>query len=93
MACDRIIDIIRSLKNFARTDQAERKTVNIHDGLDSTLTLVHPSVEESYPDRQGVRRSAGNIEFIQPAEPDVHDLLCEREQACQRREPNDQDVS
>src|SRR3989442_2734210 len=41
MACDRIIDIIRSLKNFARTDQAERKKVNIHDGLDSTLTLVH----------------------------------------------------
>jgi two-component system, NtrC family, sensor kinase len=41
MACDRIIDIIRSLKNFARTDQAERMKVNIHDGLDSTLTLVH----------------------------------------------------
>jgi len=41
MACGRIINIIRSLKNFARLDEAERKTVNIHDGLDSTLTLVH----------------------------------------------------
>jgi len=41
MACDRIIDIVRSLKNFARVDEAEKRAVNIHDGLDSTLTLVH----------------------------------------------------
>jgi PAS domain S-box-containing protein len=41
MACDRIINIIRSLKNFARLDDSEKKKVNIHDGLDSTLTLVH----------------------------------------------------
>jgi len=41
MACGRIINIIRSLKNFARLDDSEKKKVNIHDGLDSTLTLVH----------------------------------------------------
>jgi len=41
MACDRIMNIIRSLKNFARLDDSEKKKVNIHDGLDSTLTLVH----------------------------------------------------
>jgi len=41
MACDRIINIIRSLKTFARLDEAERKKVNLHEGLDSTLTLVH----------------------------------------------------
>jgi len=40
LACDRIITIIRNLKNFARLDEAERKQVNIHEGLDSTLTLV-----------------------------------------------------
>jgi PAS domain S-box-containing protein len=40
MACDRIITIIRNLKNFARLDEAERKKVDIHEGLDSTLTLV-----------------------------------------------------
>jgi two-component system NtrC family sensor kinase len=31
---------VRSLKNFARLDEAERKTVNIHDGIESTLTLL-----------------------------------------------------
>ena len=41
MACDRIIDIIRSLKNFARLDDSEKRKVNIHVGLDNTLTLVH----------------------------------------------------
>jgi two-component system, NtrC family, sensor kinase len=41
IACDRIMEIIRSLKNFARLDEAERRRVNIHEGLDSTLTLVH----------------------------------------------------
>jgi signal transduction histidine kinase len=41
IACDRIIDIIRSLRNFARLDEAERQRVNIHDGLDSSLILVH----------------------------------------------------
>lgn len=41
IACDRIIDIIGSLRNFARLDESERKRVNIHEGLDSSLVLVH----------------------------------------------------
>ena len=41
IACDRIISIIRSLKNFARLDESERRRVNIHEGLDSSLILVH----------------------------------------------------
>ena len=40
MACERIVKIVRSLRNFARLDEAERKKVNIHDGIESTLTLV-----------------------------------------------------
>ncbi len=41
IACDRIMNIVRSLRNFARLDEAERKRVNIHEGIDSSLTLVH----------------------------------------------------
>jgi two-component system NtrC family sensor kinase len=40
VAADRIMTIVRSLKNFARLDEAERKAVNLHEGLDSTLLLV-----------------------------------------------------
>ncbi len=40
MACERIVKIVRSLRNFARLDEAERKKVDIHEGIESTLTLV-----------------------------------------------------
>jgi two-component system NtrC family sensor kinase len=39
-ACKRINEIVRSLRNFARLDEAERKPADLHEGLDSTLTLV-----------------------------------------------------
>ena len=39
-ATTRIMTIVRRLKNFARLDEAERKTVNIHEGIESTLTLL-----------------------------------------------------
>lgn len=37
----RIREIVLSLRNFARTDEAGMKSVNIHDGIDSTLTILH----------------------------------------------------
>jgi len=40
IATDRIMKIVRSLRNFARLDEAELKTVNIHEGIESTLTLL-----------------------------------------------------
>jgi two-component system NtrC family sensor kinase len=40
LATERIMNIVRSLKNFARLDEAERKKVNIHEGIESTLSLL-----------------------------------------------------
>ncbi|MEH1768165.1 MAG: ATP-binding protein [Nostoc sp.] len=46
---DRIRDIVLSLRNFSRLDQSEKKAVNIHDGIESTLLLLnhrlHPKIE------------------------------------------------
>lgn len=36
----RIQEIVLSLRNFSRKDEAVMKTVNIHDGLDSTLVIL-----------------------------------------------------
>ncbi|MBD2181634.1 PAS domain S-box protein [Planktothrix sp. FACHB-1355] len=36
----RIHEIVLSLRNFARHDEAEMKFVNIHEGIDSTLSLL-----------------------------------------------------
>ena len=40
-AMERIVTIVRSLRKFARLDEAEQDRVDLHEGLESTLTLVH----------------------------------------------------
>lgn len=40
VATERMTKIVWSLKNFARLDEAERKPVNIHEGIESTLTIL-----------------------------------------------------
>jgi signal transduction histidine kinase len=57
LACDRIIGIVSSLRNFARLDEAELKTADLHEGLESTLTLVHHELKN----RIEVVREYGDI--------------------------------
>ncbi|RMF67667.1 MAG: GAF domain-containing protein [Cyanobacteria bacterium J069] len=38
---ERIHEIVRSLRIFSRLDEAESKPVDIHDGIDSTLMILH----------------------------------------------------
>ncbi|MGB5105890.1 MAG: ATP-binding protein [Candidatus Zixiibacteriota bacterium] len=40
-ASQRIAHIVRSLKNFARLDEADFQRTNIEEGIDTTLTPVH----------------------------------------------------
>jgi len=40
MGTQRIRSIVLSLRNFSRKDEAEYKTVNIHEGLESTLLIL-----------------------------------------------------
>jgi len=38
---DRICQIVNSLRNFSRHDESEIKTVNLHEGIDSTLLILN----------------------------------------------------
>jgi signal transduction histidine kinase len=40
MGTDRIRQIVLSLRNFSRLDEAEFKTVHVHEGIDSTLLIL-----------------------------------------------------
>jgi signal transduction histidine kinase len=40
LACTRMSDIVRTLRTFARLDEADVKTVDLHEGLESTLVLI-----------------------------------------------------
>ncbi len=41
----RVANIVRRLKSFARLDEAELKTVDIHEGLDDSLALVYHQIK------------------------------------------------
>lgn len=40
IGADRISQIVRSLRDFSRTEQAEMKAFNIHEGIDNTLLIL-----------------------------------------------------
>lgn len=44
---ERIRDIVTSLRNFSRLDEAEFKAVDIHDGIDSTLMILQHRLKPS----------------------------------------------
>ncbi len=44
---ERVINIVRRLKSFARLDEAELKTVDIHEGLEDTLILIHHDIKHN----------------------------------------------
>jgi signal transduction histidine kinase len=40
LGAERIRDLVLSLRNFSRLDEAEMKSVNLHEGIDSTLLIL-----------------------------------------------------
>ncbi|MEO1394291.1 MAG: ATP-binding protein [Cyanobacteria bacterium J06634_5] len=42
---ERIQEIVLSLRNFSRLDESNIKTVNIHDGIDSTLLILNAKLK------------------------------------------------
>ncbi|HEY9619035.1 MAG TPA: ATP-binding protein [Crinalium sp.] len=45
LGTDRIRQIVLSLRNFSRMDEAEFKAVNIHEGIDSTLMILQHRIK------------------------------------------------
>ena len=45
---ERIREIVLSLRNFSRTDEADLKAVNIHEGIDSTLLILQHRLKAKY---------------------------------------------
>jgi PAS domain S-box-containing protein len=51
---DRIRQIVLSLRNFSRLDEAEIKSVDIHEGIDSTLLILQSRLKAK-PDCRGIQ--------------------------------------
>jgi signal transduction histidine kinase len=44
---DRVIDIVKRLRSFARLDEAELKDADINEGLEDTLTIIHHEIKHN----------------------------------------------
>ncbi|AVH62720.1 sensor histidine kinase [Nostoc sp. 'Peltigera membranacea cyanobiont' 213] len=66
MGANRISKLVLSLRNFSRLDEAEKKEVDIHEGLDSTLLILQNRLETegNYPDIQIIKQY-GNLPKIE----------------------------
>jgi PAS domain S-box-containing protein len=53
LGADRIRQIVQSLRNFSRMDDAQMKPVDLHQGLDSTLLIIHNRLKPK-GDRPGI---------------------------------------
>jgi two-component system, NtrC family, sensor kinase len=56
----RVTTIVRSLRNFARLDQDQRREANLHDGLDDSLMLIHHDIKN----RVEIVRDYGDIPVV-----------------------------
>lgn len=66
VGAERIREIVQSLRVFSRLDEAEVKEVNIHEGIDSTLMILHNRLKakSDYPEIK-VIKEYGNLPLIE----------------------------
>ncbi|OUL37849.1 serine/threonine protein kinase [Nostoc sp. T09] len=66
VGADRIRKIVASLRIFSRMDEAERKAVNIHDGIDSTLMILQHRLKAK-PEHPGIEvvKHYGNLPQVE----------------------------
>ncbi|MBN3961480.1 ATP-binding protein [Nostoc sp. NMS8] len=65
VGAERISEIVLSLRNFSRLDEAEKKRVDIHQGLDSTLLILQSRFKNSV-DHPGIKvvKNYGDLPLV-----------------------------
>ncbi|NES92723.1 sensor histidine kinase, partial [Okeania sp. SIO2B9] len=61
---ERIYEIVKSLRNFSRLDQAEMKPVNIHEGIESTLLILNNRLDPKVGKKINLIKEYGNLPQI-----------------------------
>ncbi|GAX34956.1 sensor histidine kinase [Nodularia sp. NIES-3585] len=65
MGAKRITEIVLSLRNFSRLDEAEIKPVNIHEGIDSTLMILANRLKANFERPEiAVIKVYGNLPLV-----------------------------
>ena len=62
---DRIREIVLSLRNFSRLDEAQLKPADLHDGLDSTLIILHHRLTQTPGHPITIEKNYGDLPNVQ----------------------------
>ncbi|MGJ5674131.1 MAG: sensor histidine kinase [Nostochopsis sp.] len=67
IGAERIAEIVKSLRNFSRLDEAELKKVNIHEGIDNTLVILNNRLKPSCKYSHGIKviRDYGKLPLVE----------------------------
>jgi light-regulated signal transduction histidine kinase (bacteriophytochrome) len=65
LGTDRIREIVQSLRNFSRVDEAEVKAVDLHEGLDSTLLILQHRLKACLDNPIKIEKNYGKLPAIQ----------------------------
>jgi light-regulated signal transduction histidine kinase (bacteriophytochrome) len=63
MGTERIRQIVLSLRNFSRLDQADMKDVDLHEGIDSTLLILQHRLESNL--KIQIKKVYGNLPLVE----------------------------
>ncbi|NEQ45314.1 MAG: GAF domain-containing protein [Leptolyngbya sp. SIOISBB] len=66
LGSQRIQQIVTSLRTFSRLDEAEKKAVDLHEGIDSTLLILHHRFKAK-PDRSAIQlvKDYGDLPLVE----------------------------
>ncbi|MEA5602381.1 sensor histidine kinase [Nostoc sp. UHCC 0252] len=63
---ERICEIVLTLRNFSRLDEAEMKPVDIHEGINSTLLILQHRLKENHKQQEiAIIKNYGNLPLIE----------------------------
>ncbi|AFZ02284.1 response regulator [Calothrix sp. PCC 6303] len=66
LGSDRIRGIMQSLRNYSRTDGVEKKAIDIHEGIETTLMILqHRLNAQTYRSGIQIMKSYGNLPMIE----------------------------
>ncbi|WP_368041781.1 sensor histidine kinase [Nostoc sp. TCL240-02] len=62
----RICEIVLTLRNFSRLDEAEMKPVDIHEGINSTLLILEHRLKENHKQQEiAIIKNYGNLPLVE----------------------------
>ncbi|HEY9656015.1 MAG TPA: ATP-binding protein, partial [Crinalium sp.] len=65
IGADRIRQIVLSLRNFSRLDESDMKSVNLHEGIESTLLLLQHRLQRKGSSSIEVVKEYGNLPLVE----------------------------